>query len=185
MLLVAGGLSDVARFLLPPAIAPAFADPRLVMIAVNLTPPLVIAIGCFVLSTSYRGRGRLGLLIAGVFGALLVAINAIQIVTGSPFGPAPSQLAWVSSHAATLAGAALLLSDRTLSGPPRWAFAIPAGCTLVFVAGMFVTPWSGLLFLPALGYVVAGVLLLSAADGPASVAGRRSGGTDSSVARAH
>lgn len=172
-LLIVGGLADVPQVLAVQFAPQLLSGPELAVAVGFLTSPLLIAIGCIVLSTSYRGRGRLGFLIAGAFSVLLVAVNASQMALASPFGPAPSQLATVLSWAATLAGAALLLSDHTLSGPARWAFAIPGGCILLLVLGVFFLPWGGTFILPPLGYVVAGYLLLRTAPDTASTATRR------------
>lgn len=139
-LLIVGGLLGVLQVLALLFVPQLLSGPALVLAVGFLTSPLLIAIGCIILSTSYRGRGRLGFLIAGAFGVLLVAMNASQMALASPFGPAPSQLATVLSWAATLAGAALLLSDQTLGGPARWAFAIPGGCTLLLVFRRVLSP---------------------------------------------
>lgn len=166
-LLIVGGLAGLLQglWLLAPGVLP---WPDLVTGVVLLIPIILIAIACIVLSTSYRGRGRLGLLIAGAFGLLVVAVSASQTVLAYPFGPAPAFMAVGLSWIATLAAAGLLLSDRTMSGPARWAFAIPAACTLLQILNIYVLPWIGTFFLPSLGYIIAGYLLLRTADDPAS-----------------
>lgn len=159
-LFILGGGAEIVRVLATHFATQSFAAPPVVVAAITLGPSLVIALGAVTVGVSFRGRARLAFLLMGVFGLLAVAVNVIQIVLGSPLGPAPSQLAAALSFLATLAGAVLLLTDRATRTPARWALALPAGAILVLVAGMSLIPWDAWFALPAIGYVCGGSLLV-------------------------
>ena len=102
----------------------------------------------------------MALTIAGGLELVVVAVNIAQIATGSPFGPGPSQLAFYLSFIAVIVAAAMLLADASLTGPVRWALAIPAGCIILALLSLFVLPFPWLGIFPGLGFAVAGALLL-------------------------
>lgn len=163
MVVITGGIADIVRILLTQFAFPLVAASPVIVAVVHLTPTLLTAVGAVAVGMSYRARGRLAFLIAGSFGLLLVAVNAAQISLGSPLGPAPSQFAIAANVAATIAGAALLLTDRSVHTPERWALALPAGCTLLAVLSMALLPLAGLAALaalPAVGYIFGGFLVL-------------------------
>ncbi|MFT4051911.1 MAG: hypothetical protein QM677_06630 [Microbacterium sp.] len=164
-LVVTGGALEIARIVITQLVLPSIAASPLIVALVSLTPSLLIAIGAMVVGTSYRARGRLGFMIAGASGMLFVAVNGIQILLDSPLGPAPSLLASALAFAATGAGAALLLADRTVRTPDRWALAIPAGCMVLFALCIIIVPWDVLLAIPAVGYIFGGFQVLRSAKG--------------------
>lgn len=157
---IVGGVLEVLRVVLTQLVFPSTASPRVTAAVVALAPTLLIAVGLLVVGLSYHARERPAFLIAAIFGLLLVAVNAAQIILGSPWGPAPSQLAIALHGASPAAGAVMLLSDRSVLTPDRWSLALPAGCMLLAVLGMSLLPWSALAVLPAVGYVFGGYLVL-------------------------
>lgn len=163
---IIGGVLDVARVIVTQLVFPSVAAPRIVVAAVALAPMLLIAVGAVAVALSYRARGRLAFLLAGISGLLVVAVNAAQILLESLWGPAPSQLAIAVNGASVIAGAVILLTDRTVRTPDRWSLALPAGCMLLVVPGMTVLPWAALAALPAVGYVFGGILVLRTTNHP-------------------
>ncbi len=160
VLLVVGGVLETARLIVLTLISPVW--PLLLSMAVNLGPSLCIGAGLIALGVSTRGRGRLPLLVAGVLELVAVVVNAVQMATLSPFGPAPSLLAGVAAWAAVVVAAALLLTDRALQGPARSALAVPAACIVVLIVGVYAPalPAVRVDLLPGIGFAVAGALLL-------------------------
>ncbi len=134
--------------------------PEPATIAVNLIPSVIIGGGLVATGFSYRGRGRVALIVAGLLELAVVVVNIVQIATHSPLGPGPSELAYLISIAAVVVAAVLLLSDRTLHGSARWAIAIPAGCIVLFVVSLYALPVTWFYLLPGIGFAIAGVLLI-------------------------
>lgn len=157
---IVGGALEVFRVVLTQFVFPSIAAPRVTATVVALAPTLLIAVGLLAVGLSYNARGRLAFLIAAIFGLLLVAVNAAQILLASPLGPAPSQLAIALHGASTAAAAVILLSDRSVLTPDRWSLTLPAGCMLLVVLGMSLLPWTALAVLPAVGYIFGGYLVL-------------------------
>ena len=160
VLLLVGGLLDAARLVIFTLMSPVW--PVLASIAVNLGPSTCVGAGLIAVAVSIRGRGLLPLLIAGVLDLAAVAVNVVQTVTLSPFGPGPSFLAGGGALVSVVVAAAVLLSDRALRGPARWAVAIPAAGIVLLLVGVYV-PLLGAVridLLPGIGFAIAGALLL-------------------------
>lgn len=79
---------------------------------------------------------------AGAVVLLTAVVNAVQLMAQSPLGPGPSELAYLASFTAVVVAAWLLLADRSLSGPARWALALPAACNVLLLVSFFVLPVS-------------------------------------------
>ena len=156
ILLVVGALLEAVRVIVGAIISvPA---PAVIQICISSLPSSLIGAGLAAVGTSVQGRGRPTLIAAGALYLVAVVVNVMQILLGSPLGPAPSQLAIFAEVVAVVVAAALMLSDMSLSGPVRWSMAVPAACILLVAATFFIAPW--LYVLPELGFVVAGALLL-------------------------
>ena len=164
VLLLVGGLLETARLIVFTLVSPVW--PVLASIVVNLGPLACIGAGLIAVGISIRGRGRPALLIAGILYLVLVAEIGVQMATRSSFGPGPSFLAGGAALIAVMVAAALLLSDRALRGPARWALAIPAAGIVLLILGVFVPPLGSLRtdLLPGIGFAVAGLLLLRRTD---------------------
>jgi len=172
VLLLLGGLLEAARLIVFTLVSPVW--PVLASIAVNEGPSTCIGAGLVAVGVSIQGRGRLPLLIAGVLYLASVAVNIVQTVTLSPFGPGPSFLAWGTTFVAVVVAAAVLLSDRALRGPARWSIAIPAAGILLLIAGIY-APLLGSVridLLPGIGFATAGALLLRRTHSQLIPAGR-------------
>lgn len=160
VLLLVGGVLEAARLIVFTIVSPAW--PALASIAVNEGPSMCIGAGLVAVGVWIRGRGRLPLLIAGVLYLVLVAVDIVQTVTFAPSGPGPSFLAGAAAFLTVVVAAAVLLSDRRLRGPARWALAIPAAGFVLLIVGVYAPALGSLRtdLLPGIGFAVAGVLLL-------------------------
>lgn len=160
LLLLVGGLLEAARLLVFGLVSVSLPEP--VSTWVYVVPATCIGAGLIAIGVSIRGRGRVPLMIAGVLNLATVVVNIVQIATGSPLGPGPSQLAFLVSLAAVVVAAALLLSNPSPHGPARWAIAIPAAGIVLFFVGVYVPPLglARLDLLPGIGFAIAGVLLV-------------------------
>ena len=160
VLLLVGGLLETARLIVFTLVSPLW--PVAASIAVNLGPLACIGAGLIAIGISIRGRGRLALLIAGTLYLVLVAEIGVQTATRSSFGPGPSFLAGGAALIAVMVAAALLLSDRALRGPARWAIAIPAAGIVLLIVGVYAPSLGSLRtdLLPGIGFAAAGGLLL-------------------------
>jgi uncharacterized membrane protein len=159
LLLLIGGVMDLARLIIFTGFV-SVASAEAATIAVNVIPSAIISVGLVATGFSYWGRGRVALIVAGLLGLAVVVVNSVQVAAHSPFGPAPSALAYLISFAAVIVAAVLLLSDRTQRGSARWAIAIPAGCIVLFFVSLFTLPVTWFYFLPEIGYAIAGALLI-------------------------
>ncbi len=128
--------------------------------SLNIFPSAIIGAGLLVTGLSYRRRARAAVVLAGILALLVAVVNVVQIATGSPLGPAPSEFAYLISLAAVILAAVTVLSDRTQSGPARWALAVPAACIALFVVSVFALPIPWLYLLPSVGFAFAGALLI-------------------------
>lgn len=159
--LVAGGLLETTRLIVLSFISPVL--PQVVGALIYAVPSICLGVGLIVLGSSSPRRGRIALAIAGGLSLLTVAVNFIQIALRSPLGPAPSLLASFLTFVSILAAAAVLLIDRSLSGPPRWAIGVPALAIAVLLITLYApvpAAFDHANVLPPLGFAVAGALLL-------------------------
>lgn len=161
LLLLLGGLVPGFLGLLGLAGVPLELPPP-VGLVVEFGPLVCIGAGLIAVGLSLRGRGRPSLMIAGVLYLASVAAGIVQTATGAPFGSDPTFLVYYAAFASIPVAAALLLSDRTLRGPARWAIAIPAGCIVLMLVQSYAPVLRGvpLYLMPSFGFAIAGVLLL-------------------------
>jgi len=161
-LLVLGGIADFARGLSVQFTAPSTTDIPWLGTVLYAIPLLAIAVGCVAIGITFEGNSRLAFLLVGFSGTVVVVVNAAQMSLDSPFGPAPSFAAYGLNFVCMILGAVFLWADRDVPQPARWALVVPATCTLVVAVSLYVIPWTAILTLPSLGYVVSGLLIHAA-----------------------
>lgn len=160
-LLILGGIADVTRVIAGSTISVPIAPPLLA--ALTMGPALVVAAGCLVLASVFRGRARAGYALVAAGGAILAIVNITQIVATPVAGPIPSQIAYGLSLLLTVAGGALALLGRAENVTNQWALAIPAGAVLLVAVSVLAVPLPGVEVMPPLGFAVAGAFLVMGA----------------------
>jgi hypothetical protein len=139
---------------------------------------LLTGAGLIATGSSLPGRGRTAVKIAGVLACIAGIVEAVQFVIGTPFGPAPTFATYFAYIMAVVVAGSRLLSDRTLRRAVRWSIAVPAVCLVLSIAGDYVPLLGALLSLPGVvalpwvGTVFAGLLLIRRVGQPTSVATR-------------